>query len=125
MSIKTFAKKNKLFTGVTVGFLIWIIILTIAGLIGTRTVVFYDALAQTDVSSQYQSVIPLARYLVEPFAAIAFAMQDGFEWIVLFLISYVIIRIGYLALVKKGYVRSKKFHVVKYIVDDFLIFIFS
>jgi len=125
MSIKTFAKKNKLFSGVTVGFLIWILILAIVGLIGTRTVVFYDALAQTNVSSQYKSIIPVARYLIEPFAAIAFAMQDGFEWIVLFLISYVIIRIGYLSLVKKGYVRSKKFHILKYIVDDFLIFIFQ
>lgn len=125
MSIKKFAKKNKFFIGITSCFLIWILILAITALISNRTVVFYDALNQTNVSSLYQSVIPVSRYLIEPIAAIAYAMEDGFEWIALFLIIYVILRIGYLALVKKGHARSEKFHIIKYIMDDFVTFIFQ
>jgi len=125
MSIKTFAKKNKLFTGITVFFLIWILILVILGLFITRTVVFWDALAQSDVSSQYQSYIPALRYIVEPFAAIGFNLGMDFTWIILFLLSYVALRIVYLYLRKKDRIKSEKYLLLKYAIGDFLIFAFQ
>jgi len=125
MSIKTFTKKNKLFTGVTVSFLIWILILTILAIFGSRTVIFWDALAQSDVSSDYQSVIPISRYLIEPFAGIGFNIGMGFTWIILFLLSYVVLRIVYLYARKKERIKSEKYLLIKYIIGDFLIFAFQ
>ena len=125
MSIKTFAKKNKLFTSITAFFIAWMIFLTILALIGTRTVLFWDALAQSDVSSDYQSVIPVSRYLIEPFAGVGFNLGMDFTWIILFLLSYVILRIVYLDFRKKGRIRSEKFLLIKYILGDFLVFSFK
>ncbi|GAH15972.1 unnamed protein product [marine sediment metagenome] len=46
----------------------------VLAVIGTRDIVFYDALGQIDVSSEYSSVLPWLRYIIEPFAIIAFIL---------------------------------------------------
>jgi len=86
MKFKSFIKNNKFFTSISVIFLIWFVFLVVLSIIGKRTVIFYDALGQVDVSSEYSSNLPLLRYIIEPYMAIAFILEYEFTWLILFFI---------------------------------------
>ena len=86
MRLKSFLLKNKVFSILTVIFSIWIAILLVLAVIGTRTIVFYDALGLNDVSTEYSSNLPWFRYIIEPFAITAFIFEYEFTWLLLFLI---------------------------------------
>ncbi|MFX0106140.1 MAG: PHP domain-containing protein [Candidatus Hodarchaeota archaeon] len=125
MKIRSLIKNNKFFTLVSLAFLVWLIFLVISSIIGQRTVIFYDALGQIDVSSDFSSKLPLMRYIVEPFAAIAFIFEKEFRWMFLFLIFYPILRGIYLYLKKKGKFNSEKYRYITYPLADIISFSFQ
>jgi len=125
MGLKSFLLKNKVFSILTVLFSICIVILLVLAGIGTREIVFYDALGQSDVSAEYSSVLPWLRYIIEPFAIIAFILEYEFTWLFLFLIIYPILRVIYVFLRKRGKLHSKKYNQVKHILNDFIYFVFK
>jgi hypothetical protein len=104
---------------------VWLVFLIILSTIGQRTVIFYDALGQVDVSSDFSSTLPLMRYIIEPFAAIAFIFEKEFTWMYLFLIFYPILRGVYLYLKKKGRFSSEKYSYITYLIADVLSFSFQ
>ena len=125
MRLKSFLSKNKVFSLLTLLFSIWIVILLVLAVIGTRTIVFYDALGQIDVSVEYSSVLPWLRYIIEPFAIIAFILEYEFTWLLLFLIIYPILRVIYVFSRKKGKLQSKKYNQLKHVLNDIIYFAFK
>ena len=128
MGLKSFLLKNKVFSILTLIFSIWIIVLIFLAVIGPRNIMFYDALGQPnprDVSSEYSSVLPWFRYIVEPLAIIAFILEYEFTWLLLVLIVYPILRIIYVFLRKKGRLHSKKYNQIRHILTDFIYFVFK
>ncbi len=125
MSFKSLIGKNKFFSIFTLLFSFWLLFLIILTLFSNRVVTFYDVLGQTDVSSEYSSFFPIARYFFEPFAAIAFIVEYEFTWLFLFFIFYPIFRIGYFFLKKSGKLNSKKFSYLKWVICDFIEFCFK
>ena len=125
MRLKSFLLKNKVFTILTLLFSIWIIVLILLALIGPRRIVFYDALAQADVSSEYSSVLPWFRYIIEPFAIIAFIFEYEFTWLLPLLIIYPIIRVVYVFLRKKGRLSSEKYNQIRHVLTDIIYFVFK
>ncbi|UCD01422.1 MAG: hypothetical protein JSV23_11190 [Promethearchaeota archaeon] len=125
MKIRSLIKNNKFFTIFSVAFLIWLIFLVILSIIGQKTVIFYDALGQLDVSSDFSSKLPLMRYIIEPFAAIAFIFEKEFRWMFIFLIFYPIVRGIYLFFKKKGKFSSEKFRYITYPIADIISFSFQ
>jgi hypothetical protein len=101
MRPKSFVLKNKFFTLVSLIFVLWLIFLVIVTFAGERSVTFFDALGQADVSSSYSSTLPFLRYIIEPFAAISFMLEMEFSWIFLFLIFYPMFRIIFYFLQRK------------------------
>jgi hypothetical protein len=125
MRLKSFLLKNKVFSILTLLFSIWIIVLILLAVIGPRRIVFYDALGQTDVSSEYSSVLPWFRYIIEPFAIIAFIFEYEFTWLLLLLIVYPIFRVIYVLLRKKGRLHSEKYNQIRHVLTDIIYFIFK
>ena len=125
MRLKSFLSKNKVFSVLTLLFSIWIVILLVLAVIGTRTIVFYDALGQIDVSVEYSSVLPWLRYIIEPFAIIAFILEYEFTWLLLFLIIYPILRVIYVFSRKRGKLQSKKYNQLKQVLNDIIYFAFK
>ena len=125
MGLKSFLLKNKVFSILTLLFSICIVIFLVLAGIGTREIVFYDALGQNDVSTEYSSVLPWLRYVVEPFAIIAFILEYEFTWLFLFLIIYPILRVIYVFLRKRGKLHSKKYNQLKHVINDFIFFAFK
>jgi len=124
MKIRSLIKNNKFFTIISVAFLVWLVFLVILSITGQRTVIFYDALGQVDVSSDFSSKLPLLRYITEPFAAIAFILEKEFTWMFLFLIFYPIVRGIYLYLKKRGKFSSEKYRYITYPLADIISFSF-
>ena len=120
MGLKSFLLKNKVFSILTLLFSICIVIFLVLAGIGTREIVFYDALGQNDVSAEYFSVLPWLRYVIEPFAVIAFILEYEFTWLFLFLIIYPILRVIYVFLRKRGKLHSKKYNQLKHVINDFI-----
>ena len=125
MRLKSYICNNKVFSLVTLLFSFWFVILVVLAAIGLRTIVFYDALNQIDVSSEYSSFLPLARYLIEPFMVMATTLEYEFTWLFLFLIFYPILRIIYVFFRKKGKLASKKYDYFKQVITDFIYFAFK
>ena len=125
MGLKSFLLKNKVFSILTLLFSICIVIFLVLAGIGTREIVFYDALGQNDVSAEYFSVLPWLRYVIEPFAIIAFILEYEFTWLFLFLIIYPILRVIYVFLRKRGKLHSKKYNQLKHVINDFIFFAFK
>ncbi len=122
MQLKNFLKRNKALTVITVIFLIWVGFLTIFSFFARRNVIFYDALAQEDVSSEYSSEIPLLRYCIEPLVGTSSIVKDGFNWVIGFLLCFIALRISYAIAKKKGAFKSKKYSVLLYPLKDFVQF---
>ncbi|MFX0048120.1 MAG: PHP domain-containing protein [Candidatus Hermodarchaeota archaeon] len=93
--------------------------------IGARKIVFFDALGQIDVSSEYSSILPWLRYVIEPFAIIAFIFEYEFTWLLLLLVVYPIIRVIYIFLRKKGRLYSEKYNQIRHVLIDIIYFIFK
>ncbi len=125
MRLKSFLLKNKVFSIITLIFSIWIVVLVFLAVIGPRKIVFYDALGQNDVSSAYSSVLPWFRYIIEPFAIIAFIFEYEFTWLLPLLIIYPIIRVIYVFLRKRGKLYSKKYNQIRHIITDIIYFVFK
>jgi len=125
MKIQPLIKKNKFFTIISIGFLIWLIFFIVLSIFGQRTVIFYDALGQVNVSSEFSSDFPLMRYILEPFAVIAFIFEKEFTWMFLFLIFYPILRGVYLLLKKRGKFSSEKYRYITYPIADIITFSFT
>ncbi len=123
MSLIGFIKKNKLFSIFSIGFLIWITFLIILSFIAKREVIFLDAVASypgTDVSYQYSSVLPWTRYLLEPFAALSYIFVEDYEWIIGFIIVFVILRIVYSVFRWRGLVGTEKSRLLLYPIKDII-----
>ncbi|MCK4382582.1 MAG: hypothetical protein KAW66_04735, partial [Candidatus Lokiarchaeota archaeon] len=125
MRLKSFLLKNKVFSILTLIFSIWIVTLLVLAVIGPRTIIFYDAFGLNDVSAEYSSNLPWFRYVIEPFAIIAFIFEYEFTWLLAFLIIYPILRVIYVLLRKRGKLHSKKYNQLKHIFNDFIYFAFK
>jgi hypothetical protein len=125
MKIRSLLKNNKFFTIFSAIFLVWVVFLLILAIVGQRTVIFYDALGQTDVTSEFTSNYPVFRYILEPFAAFAFFLKDEFTWMFIFLIFYPIFRGFYLLLKNRGFFKSQKFRYLTYPIADIISFAFQ
>ncbi|MFW9878406.1 MAG: PHP domain-containing protein [Candidatus Thorarchaeota archaeon] len=125
MNLRSFIKKNKFFTFISIVFFIWCIFLIGLSIFGRRTVIFYDALRQVDVSSNYKSKLPLLRYFIEPFYTIGYVFEYKFTWMFLVLIFYPILRGIYLGLKKIGFFRSKKFKIISSLLGEIVSFSFK
>ncbi|MFW9947472.1 MAG: PHP domain-containing protein [Candidatus Odinarchaeota archaeon] len=112
MALKAYIKKNKFFSFITFVFIIWILILIILAIFNKKNVIFWENISNTDVSSEYMSVIPPIRYFLEPIAQLSFILEMEFSWLFLVVIIYPILRIIYLILRRKGKLRSKKFKLI-------------
>jgi hypothetical protein len=128
MSVRSFIKQNRAFSIVSAGFCVWLVFLVILSIIDQRKIIFLDVLDSypgTDVSSEYYSEIPLIRYFLEPIAGIAFTIGKDFEYLIAFTIIYIIYRIVYLYLKKKGKIDSEKFKKLKSPAYSFMNFVFK
>jgi len=125
MKLRLFIRNNKFFTIISIAFFIWFIFLVGLSIIGERTVIFYDALGQVDVSSNYTSKFPLLRYIIEPFYAIGYVLEFKFTWMFIFLMFYPILRGIYLCLKRIGLFRSKKFKLISYPLAEIITFSFK
>jgi len=125
MKIRSLIKNNKCFTIFSVTFLVWLVFLVVLSIVGQRTVIFYDALGQVDVSSEFSSELPLLRYFIEPFYAIAYVLEYEFTWMYLFLIFYPILRGIYLYLKRRGRFSSEKYKYITYPLADIISFSFK
>jgi len=120
--------ENKLFSILSIGFSFWLVFLFVLSILNLRDVVFLDGLASypaTNVSSDYSSSIPPVRYLVEPFAGVAFIIGMDFYWMIAFVIFYIIYRIIYLFFKKIGKISSEKYKKLMYPIDNFMRFTFK
>ncbi|MBY8985397.1 MAG: PHP domain-containing protein [Candidatus Lokiarchaeota archaeon] len=128
MSVRNFLKQNRAFSIVSTGFCAWIVFLVILSIINQRKIVFLDVLDSypgTDVSSEYNSSVPLIRYFVEPLAGIAFIFGKDFEYLIAFTIIYLIYRIVYLYLKKEGAIDSEFFKKLRHPAYNFMNFVFK
>ena len=125
MKIRSFIKNNKFFTIFSFAFFIWFVFLVILSIINNRTVIFYDALGQVDVSSEYSSTYPLLRYFIEPLYAIGYILEYEFTWMFLFLMFYPILRGIYLYLKRKGKFSSQKYKFITHYIADIISFSFK
>ncbi len=75
-------------------FAVWLVFLIWTSAISSRSVTFFDALHQVDVTVQYTSTVPPVRYFFEPFAGFAFTIGKQIEDALLLVsVAYVIIRL--------------------------------
>ncbi|MFX0057948.1 MAG: PHP domain-containing protein [Candidatus Heimdallarchaeota archaeon] len=125
MNINLRIKNNKFFAIVSIFFLVWTVFLIIILIIGEKNIRFYDALGQVDVSSNYSIKFPILRYIIEPFASIAFILEYEYTWMFLFLIFYPILRGFYLFLKKRGKFNSEKYRYITYPLVDIISFCFK
>lgn len=105
-------KEDKGLTIVTIAFLAWIVLLLILGFTNTREVYFFDALSQTDVTSDYSSIIPVTRYLLEPIIGVTFLLGSIADGVLAVFLIYGIVRITYIILEKTFFTKSKKFNLL-------------
>ncbi|MFX1375720.1 MAG: PHP domain-containing protein [Promethearchaeota archaeon] len=118
MKTRSFIRDNKFLTIISFIFFIWFVFLLVLSIFSERTVIFYDALGQVDISQDYSSKYPLLRYFIEPLYAIGYILEYKFTWMFLFLMFYPILRGIYLLLKKKGNFNSNKYKFISsYIVD--------
>ncbi|MHA1749217.1 MAG: PHP domain-containing protein [Promethearchaeota archaeon] len=125
MSIKSLILKNKWFTTITIGYLAWLIFSLVLLFNNVREVTFYDALGRVDVTANYSSVFPVFRYILEPFAIIAFILEMEFTWMFVFLMIYPIIRIFFVFARKRGKFKSRKLGLTLQILRDIIEFSFK
>jgi hypothetical protein len=123
MSLKDFIKKNKLFSVITIAFLVWVGFLIVLSLTAVREVTFMEVLGKnegTDVSTQYSSVLSFFRYLLEPFAAISYIFVEGYEVVIAILIIIFLYRIVFLISKKRGLIKNEKAKLLWYPIKDMI-----
>jgi len=125
MKLRSIVKNNKFFLIISFVFFIWFFFLTVLSIIGEKTVIFYDALNQVDVSSNYTSKLTLLRYIVEPFYTVGYILEYKFTWMFLFLMFYPILRGIYLCLKRFGLFNSNKLKLISYPLADIITFSFK
>ncbi|MFW9968585.1 MAG: PHP domain-containing protein [Candidatus Odinarchaeota archaeon] len=99
--------------------------MSILSIFGERRVIFYDALGQIDISTEFSSKLPFLRYFIEPFYAIAYILEMEFTWMFLFLMFYPILRGLYLYLKRRGKFSSTKYRYITYPLSDIIYFCFK
>lgn len=128
MSALDFIKRNSFALIITIIFTIWMVYLVTTSLSADRIVEFWDALSggnpvldPIDVTGDYTSVIPLSRYLIEPFVGLTFTFtfnSDPSDILVLFFLMYAVLRFSLLALDNTILNRNGKKEVIfRYIKD--------
>jgi len=122
MSIRMRIKRNKIFSAITIIFIIWITILVLIAIFCDREVIFYDALKQKDVSSEYNSRLPLTRYFIEPIFAIALILSNSYDFIIGLFIIFLVFRTIFILGKKKGMIKSEKSKLLSYPFKDFIRF---
>ncbi len=120
MNLKSAIKNHKFFFFTSCCFIVWFGILAIISLIAVRTIIFYDARYQTDVSSQFSSTLPIGRYLLEPFYGIPFILETNMEYLIGFTLVFIVFRVIYLLLKRRGLVFPERFVLANYLLKDFL-----
>ncbi|MGV9172243.1 MAG: PHP domain-containing protein, partial [Promethearchaeia archaeon] len=126
-----FLKKNKTLSVVLIGFLVWISILIIVVLTTSREVLFLDYGVgfqdgqPSNLSEKYSSVIPILRYVIEPIIGITLVFDSmGYDIIMGFIYSMIILRIGGFIFKKLGYLQSEKAKLLWYPIKDWIRFSF-
>lgn len=128
MDLLNFLKRNALFVMITAIFSIWMVYLIIMGFSSEKTIHFYNVLTEgdiVDVSDQYYSVLPVARYILEPFIALTFIFgfeNDPTRILMIFLTLYFSIRLVLLLIDNSILRRSRKKDVLFSYIKDTLIF---
>ena len=123
MEIKEFITRNKVFFVFSVGAVLWMGMLAAFGLIFSREVGFYNYLAKEDVSSDYEAIIPLSRYLMEPIVGIAFNLTfEGAYFVIAVLGIYIAFRVVYGLLKSKDKIHSDKFNLLSFMLRDLMWF---
>lgn len=105
-------KRDRGLTIMTFGFIAWIVVLLMLMIFSSRDVFFFDGLAQTDVSSQYSSILPMNRYLLEPIIGITFLLRSVVDGIFALFLIYAVVRILYIILNEKYFSKSTKFNLL-------------
>ncbi|MHA1147158.1 MAG: PHP domain-containing protein [Promethearchaeota archaeon] len=124
MDVKSYIKKNKIYSIIFLSFLVWITTLIFLAIIAKREVYFYDYLAEKDVSSHYSSTIPFVRYLIEPLIGYILVMGINYDVFFGFFLLFIIIRFSYYGLKRKGFFQSEKAKLLWFPVKDFIRFAF-
>ncbi|MHA1282731.1 MAG: PHP domain-containing protein [Promethearchaeota archaeon] len=122
MKLKSFIKDNKVFSAITIVFVLWIALLIILSILFQREVVFYDALAQKDVSKEYQAKIPIYRYFIEPLIGYTLIIAPNTDWIIGYILIFIIIRLIYYFYRRKGNSIPEKVKLLWYPIKDFIRF---
>ncbi|MHA1336771.1 MAG: hypothetical protein ACTSPW_13680, partial [Promethearchaeota archaeon] len=120
--MKSFIKDNKVFSAITIVFVLWIALLIILSILFQREVVFYDALAQKDVSKEYQAKIPIYRYFIEPLIGYTLIIAPNTDWIIGYILIFIIIRLIYYFYRRKGNSIPEKVKLLWYPIKDFIRF---
>ncbi|MEJ2252421.1 MAG: hypothetical protein P8Y70_00990 [Candidatus Lokiarchaeota archaeon] len=76
-------------------------------LIGSeRNIQFFDVLSKTNVSNSYSSIVNPLRYFVEPIAGLSYILGMDFDWIIPFIIIYIVLRFLYLFLKRRNAISA-------------------
>ena len=122
MQIRSFFRRNKAFGFLSIIFIVWLTFLLVLSFVAQRNVIFYDALAEEDISSHYTSEIPLFRYIIEPLIGYALVMSNDFEWIFGIFLIFVGVRVSYYVLKKRGFEPSERAQLLWLPIKDFIRF---
>lgn len=129
MALLDSLRKNLMIIIITVLFAIWMVFLVATSMSAGRVIEFHDALiliGDTNVNSEYTSVIPLTRYLFEPFIGLTFTLgynTDPSGMLYFFLFMYIIVRIALLAIDSTILHKNGKKEVIFRNIKDILEFV--
>ncbi|MBD3227484.1 MAG: hypothetical protein GF329_04775 [Candidatus Lokiarchaeota archaeon] len=116
-------KSNKVISLISILFLIWFIFLIVITIFSRREPIFIEAITQTDVSSEYTSIIPLLRYFLEPIIGLSFMLADvqfGLLFGVIFL--FFVLRAAMFIVNRMILKDSIKHKIIFYYIEDVLDF---
>jgi len=124
-----YLKENKLFSTILILFIAWIIFITIfSNIFPGRQVIFWDALLNVDASAQYTSTLPILRYFLEPFIAVAFMVANDtiiYTMLILIISVFLAIRLGLYFAHRKDIIDEKKYSQVSLMMQEFYAFGFK
>jgi hypothetical protein len=113
MMILKKARQNKIYLVPGIISCIWIVFLILAGSLASHQTTFFDALSQTDVTSEYSAGIPPLRYLFEPVVGFTLAIANNVvDALVPLVLAYVTIRVVYLVIARVSSRENNKIKVL-------------